>query len=143
MTRTVAGVHITPDGNRTDAVVPTDHLTEFFKKHLGGWPEYAHYGTTDSAVCAVVHETSMSDGHAANVLATKAVERIMGGGLSYNLHGAVVLVGYQPRTDTLIDLSGDQRSIIEALTQDEDVRAWQMYMAGMTASPTPRIGGAA
>ncbi|NUP23572.1 MAG: hypothetical protein HOZ81_47460 [Streptomyces sp.] len=135
MTRTVTGVHITPDGNRTTAKVPTDNFTEFFKKQLDGWPEYAHYGTTDSAVCVVVHETSMSDGHASNVLATKAVERIRGGELSYNLHGTVVLVGYQPRTDTLIDLSEDQRSIIDAVAQDEDVRAWQKYMAGMTASP--------
>lgn len=143
MTRTVTGVHIPPGGNRTAAAIPTDNLTAFFKKHLGGWPEYAHYGTADSAVCVVVHETSMIDGHAPNVLATKAVERVMGGDLSYNLHGTVVLVGYEPRTDTLIDLSEDQRSIIDALAQDEDVRAWQKYMAGMTASPTPHEGDAA
>lgn len=143
MTRTVTGVHVTPGGNRTGVAVPTDNLTEFFRKHLGGWPEYAHYGTRDSALCVVVHETSMSDGHAPNVLATKAVERVMGSSLSYNLHGTVVLVGYEPHTDTLIDLSEDQHSILEALTQDEVVRAWQMYMAGMTASPTPREGDAA
>ncbi|MGW2837363.1 hypothetical protein ACWCWD_06580 [Streptomyces sp. NPDC001493] len=113
MTDMVAAVRIDPDGTQTDVALPAHAPGDVLAELLGGWPEYAHYGTPSSAVCVVVHETSMLDGHADNPVVTQLVERVIGGPLSYTLCGTAVVLGYLPGSDELVDLTAKHRLLLD------------------------------
>jgi len=112
------GVRVEADGTRSNIAIPASNRSAFLKEELGGWPEYAHYGTPDFAACVIVHETSVIDGLPVNRAATQFAALTRGGPLSYSLHGPVILLGYQPRTDTLTDLTDHQRSLLLTLQRD-------------------------
>lgn len=107
------GVRVEIDGTRRDLTIPADDYQSALRQELGGYVEFAHYGTAESAVCAVVGETSAYKMRP-NKPATQFVEALRGGGsLGYWLHGPVVFLGYLPRADLVTDLSGTQRALLE------------------------------
>jgi hypothetical protein len=115
MTATLAGVRIDPDGTRADIAPPRGvDLLPWLREELGGWPELAHYGTREHAVCVIVHETSMVDGLPANCVATTLVEELRGGLLDYHLHGTVFLFGYENPGETA-DLRAETRELLDTI----------------------------
>jgi hypothetical protein len=115
MIETLSGLQIEPDGTIVGITPPRgDALIAWLRREFGGWPEYAHYGTTAHAVCVVVHETSMDDRLPVNTLVTKLVEKLIDGPLGYQLHGRVYLFGYE-RPGVTSDLREETRAIVESL----------------------------
>ncbi|MFI2242632.1 DUF3846 domain-containing protein [Streptomyces chrestomyceticus] len=117
-TAMLRAVRVAPDGTCQPLTVPRDEEARraVLSTAVGGAPEYAHYGCLGrGAVCAVVHETGRIDGLPPNWPATGFVARVRGGPLSYCLHGPVVLLGFDPYTGHLADLSDEDRTAVEQL----------------------------
>jgi hypothetical protein len=108
---TMAALRIDPDGTLTDLQLPPD-FSSTLRTLLNGWSEYAYYGTTRSAVCAVVHENGFHIGLPANIPATRAVETVRQGPLPYRLYGPVVFLGYIPHGEDLMSLPTDMRDLL-------------------------------
>lgn len=129
-------VRIDTDGTHTPLTVPHHAPTTFVRQQLDGWPEYAHYGTPESAICAIVHETGMIDGLPKNERATKFVGLVRGCLTDYWLHGPVIFVGYDPHADELVDLAADQLAMLDKLDEVLAAEAARnAYLAGMASAP--------
>lgn len=108
----VTGVVISVDGTCTDLTVES-HYCPVLLAAIGGVPEFAYYGRPGGAtVCVVVHETSVLRGMPINRLATRFIEYVRGGLLSYALHGPVVVIGYDRQAERLLPLSSTHRSLL-------------------------------
>lgn len=114
-TRDLHGVRVDPDGTRTDITVPAGTMRDAFREQLGGDIEFAHYGTAESAITAVVHETGVLDGLPVNGDAEVFVCHLRGGQLGYRLHGPVLFFGFNPYRADTVDLTADQRGILDRL----------------------------
>ncbi|MEU1078216.1 hypothetical protein ABZ404_37130 [Streptomyces sp. NPDC005878] len=109
------GVRVDPDGTITDITIPDAlHMREHLMTLLGGYIEYGHYGSRESAVTAVVHETSAIDGHPRNDPATRYIAALRDAMPGYWLHGPVVFLGYQVRADIVTDLTPEQHAQLHA-----------------------------
>ncbi|MFE6903840.1 DUF3846 domain-containing protein [Streptomyces sp. NPDC057717] len=109
------GVRIEPDGSQSDVAVPaSEPMLRYCERQLGGWTETGRYGTPESVIIAVVHETSARDGQV-NGAATAFVNQIRGGQLTYWLHGTVFFFGFDPHSGDTIDLTAEQRTILATL----------------------------
>jgi hypothetical protein len=109
------GVRVDTDGTRTAVTISVATMNESLRKEVGGDIEFAHYGTAQSAVTAVVHESGMPDGLPVNGDAETFVCHMRGGQLGYHLYGPVVFFGFDPARVATIDLTGDQRAILNRL----------------------------
>lgn len=116
MTTTLAGIRIEPNGDHHNVVAPADdrERNEWLRDELGALPEYGHYGTPQHAISIAVHETSISDNHPVNQLATDLVESLVTQPLSYRLHGVVILFGYE-RPGVTSSLRDDTRALLHSL----------------------------
>lgn len=115
VTANLHGVRVDPDGTRTAITVPAATMRDRFREEVGGDIEYAYYGTSASAVTAVVHETGMLDGLPVNGDAETFVCHMRGGQLGYRLHGVVLFFGHDPQRRDIVDLTADQRGILNRL----------------------------
>ncbi|MFD9192935.1 DUF3846 domain-containing protein [Streptomyces phaeochromogenes] len=113
--RDLHGVRVDPDGTRTAITIPAAKLREQLRTEVGGHIEFAYYGTAASAVTAVVHETGMLDGLPVNGDAETFVCHMRGGQLGYHLHGPIVFLGYDQSSRDVVDLTADQRGILNRL----------------------------
>lgn len=116
----LTAVRIDPGGWLSDVILPGEGRTGALRRELGGWPEYAHYGRDDTAVCLIVHETGLTDGMDANWPAVALAEHMRGGPLSYPLCGPVLALGYLPGTDTLVSLPSALRDVLHGLAPRHD-----------------------
>lgn len=141
MTATLAGARITPDGTVTTIITPRgDDLLPWLRTELNGWPDIAHYGTQDHAVCVAVHETSLLDGLPVNRLAVLLVQELRGGPLNYDLHGTVFLFGYEYPGDPA-DLRAETRELLDTIAALHAAAGWLSPLApgsGPIAIPAQR-----
>lgn len=123
--RDLHGVRVDTDGTRTDVTIPAGTLLSRLREEIGGDIEFAHYGTAESAVTAVVHETGMVDGLPVNGDAETFICHMRRGQLGYRLHGPIVFFGFDQISRNIVGLTADQRGILNRLPvydQGGDVR---------------------
>lgn len=113
--RDLHGVRVDTDGTRTEISIPASTLHERLREEVGGHIEFAHCGTSASAVTAVVHETGMLDGLPANGDAETFVCHIRRGQLGYRLYGPICFFGFDQADRNIVDLTADQRGILNRL----------------------------
>jgi hypothetical protein len=108
----LTGVLISVDGAYSDLTIE-GRVCPVLLAAIGGTPEFAYYGRLGgTAICVIVHETGAVDGLPINRLATRLVEYVRGGLLSYSLRGPVAVMSYDRQTEQLLPLSSSHRSLL-------------------------------
>ncbi|KIF67567.1 hypothetical protein HY68_01270 [Streptomyces sp. AcH 505] len=112
MADTFAGLRVDTAGVCTGVQISRARYLDELPAMVGGPIEFAHYGTAESAITVIVHETGLTDGLPINRLVTVAAAMLRGGPLRYPLHGPIVVLGAAQRTLDLTDLTESQRTFL-------------------------------